>query len=188
MENNDQSTAYPFDWLNFWDEFDIRNHSKNQGDYQRSLVNAFSQLETDELKIRLLNLLDLQLIIQLEMIYANNEYWEEQLEKATPIRIHTSKPLRLKELRIPTQAEIDAFFAHNPDDAQVKEKALRDEIESKISGRYDTLHARLKLNDDIRLRYSLPGRVARFSELLNLYLENGNREKLKVSQSISIDD
>jgi hypothetical protein len=181
LENNDQSTEQPFEWLNFWEYFDIRDTSRNQGDYQKSLVNAFSQLETDELKIRLLNLLDLQLIIQLEMIYANNEYWEAQLDKATPIRFHTSKPLRLKELRIPTQSEIDAFFAPDPEDAHLKEKALRDEIESNISGRYDTLHARLQLNDDIRFRHSLPGRVARFSEVLNLYLENGNRDKLSIT-------
>ena len=184
MQNLEHLSEPVFEWLNFWEYFDIRDLSKRQGDYQRSLDNAFSQLETDELKIRLLNLLDLQLIIQLEMIYANNEYWEAQLDKATPIRLHTSKPLRLKELRIPTQAEIDAFFAPDPDETHLKEKVLRDEIESKISGRYDTLHARLQMNDDLRFRHSLPGRVTRFTEVLNLYLENGNREKLNATPSI----
>jgi len=181
LENNDQSTEQPFEWLNFWEYFDIRNTSKNQGDYAKSLDKAFSQLETDDLKIRLLNLLDLQLIIQLEMIYANNEYWEAQLDKATPIRCHASKPFELKDPKKPTSDEIDAFFALDPDDPYLKEKALRDEIESKISGRYDTLHARLRLNDEIRFRHSLPSRVARFSEVLNLYLENKNGEKLSVS-------
>jgi len=181
MENKDQLTEQPFEWLNFWEYFDIRDLSKRQGDYAKSLDKAFNQLETDDLKIRLLNLLDLQLIIQLEMIYADNEYWEAQLEKATSIRFHTSKPLELKELRIPTKAEIDAFFTPDPDDPYLKEKSLRDAIESKIPGRYDTLHTRLQLNDDVRFRHSLPGRAARFSELLNLYLENGNRDKLSAS-------
>ena len=70
MENNAQSTDRPFEWLNFWEYFDIRNTSKNQGDYAKSLETAFAQLETDEQKTRLLTLLDLQLIIQLELIHA----------------------------------------------------------------------------------------------------------------------
>jgi hypothetical protein len=177
MENYKQSIP-PFEWLNFWEYFDIRDISKNQGDYQRRLIAAFSHLDTEELKIRLLNLLDLQLVIQLEMIFANNEYWEVQLDKATPIRFNTSKPLRLKDPRIPTRAEIDAFFAPVPDDPYLKEKALRDEIESKISGRYDTLDARLEINDGMRILHSLPVRSKRFSKLLNRYLERGTRDKL----------
>lgn len=59
MENNDQLKEERFEWLNFWKYFDIRDLSKRQGDYAKSLDKAFIQLETDELKIRLLNLLDL---------------------------------------------------------------------------------------------------------------------------------
>ena len=112
------------------------------------------------------------------MIYANNEYWETQLENVTPIRCHTSKPFELKDPQKPTQAEIDAFFAPIPNDPYLKEKALRDEIESKISGRYDTLHARLAMNDHMRFAHFLPGRAVRFTEVLNLYLEDGGRDKL----------
>ena len=181
MQTLEQLSEPAFEWLNFWQYFDIQDLSKRQCDYAKSLEKAFSQLEADELKIRLLNLLDLQLIIQLEMIYANNEYWEAQLDKATPIRYHVSKPFELKDPKKPTSDEIDAFFAPDPDDPYLKQKALRDEIESKISGRYDTLHARLRLNDEIRFRHSLPSRVASFSEVLNLYLENKNGEKLSAS-------
>lgn len=70
MDNQALSIPEPFEWLNFWEYFDIRNLSKNQGDYAKSLETTFSQLETDEQKIRLLTLLDLQLIIQLELIHA----------------------------------------------------------------------------------------------------------------------
>ncbi|SMC87406.1 hypothetical protein, partial [Polynucleobacter kasalickyi] len=175
MENYRQSLP-PFEWLNFWEYFDIRDISKNQGDYQRRLIAAFSHLDTDELKIRLLNLLDLQLVIQLEMIFANNEYWEAQLDKATPIRFHTSKQLKLKERRIPTRAEIDAFFAPVPDDPHLKEKALRDEIESKISGHYDTLDARLEINDGMRILHSLPVR----SKRLALHHKRGTKVFIKL--------
>ena len=70
MDNQVLSIPEPFEWLNFWEYFDIRNAYKNQGDYAKSLETAFAQLETDEQKTRLLTLLDLQLIIQLELIHA----------------------------------------------------------------------------------------------------------------------
>ena len=188
MQNLEHLSEPVFEWLNFWEYFDIRDISNNQGDYQKSLVKAFNRLETDELKIRLLNLLDLQLIIQLEMIYSNNEYWEARLEAATSTRFHTSKSPEFKKQRDPTQAEVDAFFALDPDDPYLKEKALRDEIESKISYRYDTLYAKLELNDHMRISHSLPSRAIRFANALNQYIENDSREKLTISQSTSIDD
>lgn len=70
MDKQALSIPESFEWLNFWEYFDIRNPSKRQGDYQKSLVTAFSQLQTDEQKTRLLTLLDLQLVIQLELIHA----------------------------------------------------------------------------------------------------------------------
>ena len=182
-----RSQQSKFDWLNFWEYFNIRDIAETQGDYQRRLNDAFSQLETDALRVRLLNLLDLQLVIQLELIYANNEHWEAQLEKAAPIRCHTSKSFELKDPLKPTREEIDAFFAPDPNDSGAKEKALLDEIESKISYRYDTLHARLQLNDNMRHQYSLPSRVTRMAELLNMYLENGSTKKLSSSMPNSID-
>jgi hypothetical protein len=70
MQTLEHLSEPAFKWLNFWEYFDIRNACKSQGDYAKSLNIAFAQLETHEQKTRLLTLLDLQLIIQLELIHA----------------------------------------------------------------------------------------------------------------------
>ena len=112
MENQDKTTEERFEWLNFWKYFDIRDLSKSQGDYAKSLNIAFTQLETDEQKARLLTLLDLQLIIQLELIHATkletgayeDENADDLRQDTLDARLQINDNIR-NSLAVPTRPE-----------------------------------------------------------------------------------
>jgi len=64
----------PFVWTQFEEYFSTERIMYSQGEYETLVINAFESIKEPEEKARLMNLLDLRLIILLELVYINGNY------------------------------------------------------------------------------------------------------------------